>query len=302
VRELLRRLRHELLWLATRALLGIGGRLPYRLLQAVGGLIGSLALTLAATDRRRATEHFELAFPDLDPQTRRNVLRGTARHLGTTLGEIAWLWHADPREVERRCTISGLEHLRVGTGGAVLITGHCGNWELLNARLGIAGVPMAIAVREVFDPRLDRAAQALRARFGATVIPRGREAGRLLVKALATGRILGLLIDQDIRDIPGCFVPFFGRLAWTPSGAASLALKTGRPIVPAFIHRLPDGSHRAEVLPPLPVPKSGTEEERVHALTAAATAAIERQVRAHPEQWVWMHRRWRSRPENEDSG
>jgi len=301
VRELLRRLRHDLLWLATRVLLGIGGRLPYPVAQFVGRLVGSIALALATTDRRRAAEHLELAFPDLDSGTRRRLLGLTARHLGTTLGETAWLWRASPQEVARRCTISGVEHLQVGAGGAILITGHCGNWELLNARLGIAGVPMAIAVREVFDPRLDRAAQALRARFGATVIPRGRNAGRLLVQALAAGRILGLLIDQDIRDIPGCFVPFFGRLAWTPSGAASLALKTGRPIVPAFIHRLPDGSHRAEVQPPLPFPDGGTEDERVRVLTAAATAAIESQVRAHPEQWVWMHRRWRSRPEDEDS-
>ncbi len=300
--ERIRRFRHDILWLGTRALLGIGGRLPYGLLQAIGRAIGSLALTLASTDRRRAAEHLELAFPDLEAAARRELLRRTARHLGTTLGETAWLWRASPQEVGRRCTISGVEHLRVGTGGAVLITGHCGNWELLNARLGAAGVPMAIAVREVFDPRLDRAAHALRARSGATVVPRGREAGRLLVKALATGRILGLLIDQDIRDIPGCFVPFFGRLAWTPSGAASLALRTGRPVVPAFIHRLPDGSHRAEVQPPLPVPESGTDEERVCALTAAATAAIERQVRSHPEQWVWIHRRWRTRPEGEEPG
>jgi len=302
VREALRRLRHDLLWLAARALLGIGGRLPYRLLQAVGRVIGASALTLASTDRRRALDHLELAFPELDPGERRELLRRAARHLGTTLGEIAWLWRASPEEVARRCAITGVEQLGSDSGGWVLITGHCGNWELLNARIGVAGVPMAIAVREVFDPRLDRMAHTLRARFGATVIPRGRLAGRLLVKALITGRTLGLLIDQDIRDIPGCFVPFFGRLAWTPSGAASLALKSGRPLAPAFIHRLPDGSHRVEIQTPLATPEGGTEEERVAALTAAATAAIERQIRAHPEQWVWMHRRWRTRPEDENGG
>jgi len=176
-----------------------------------------------------------------------------------------------------------------------LITAHCGNWELLNALLGCSGIPMTIAVRELFDPRLDLIVTRLRARFGADVIARGHGAGRRLAAALAANRVVGLLIDQDIRDIPGVFVPFFRRPAWTPSGAAVLSLRAGAPAVPAFIHRRADGTHRVEIQPPLPVPQTDNESEAVRLLTANATAMIERQVRAHPEQWVWMHRRWRTR-------
>ena len=111
----------------------------------------------------------------------------------------------------------------------MLIPAHCGNWELLNARLGVGGIPMSIAVREVYDPRLNQIATRLRARFGAEVVMRGAGAGRRLAAALARNRVVGLLIDQDIRDVPGVFVPFFGRPTWTPSGAAQLALRAGVP-------------------------------------------------------------------------
>ena len=151
----------------------------------------------------------------------------------------------------------------------------------------------------VHDPRIDRIACNLRSRFGGEVVHRGSQAGRQLFGALQRNRVNGLLIDQDIRKLPGTYVPFFGRLAWTPSGAAGIALKAGSPVVPAFIHRKPDGRHLVEVMPPLPIPTEGTLEERITTLTAAATVAIEDQVRRFPEQWVWMHRRWRSRPELE---
>jgi len=176
------------------------------------------------------------------------------------------------------------------------MTAHCGNWEMLNAWLGAVDIPMTVAVRDIYDPRLDRMATVLRERFGAEVVARSSAAGRRLLAALAHNRVIGLVIDQDIRDIQGVFVPFFGKPAWTPSGAASLALHRQCPVVQAFSHRLPDGSHRIEVHPPLPLPASGSRDERITELTAAATAAIERQVRSHPAQWVWMHRRWRTQP------
>ncbi len=166
----------------------------------------------------------------------------------------------------------------------------------MNARLCTAGIPMSTVVRRVYDPRLDRVMTDLRSRFGTEVIHRGPSAGRDLLRSLLKNRVLGLLIDQDIRDLTGAFVPFFGRPAWTPTGAATMAIRAERPIVPAFTHRRADGRHIVEVHRPLPFPESGSTEEKVHRLTAAATAAIEQQVRKHPEQWVWMHRRWRTQP------
>jgi Kdo2-lipid IVA lauroyltransferase/acyltransferase len=293
------RARDQLLYRGLETFLSAAGRLPLGVTRPLGAQIGATAMAISARDRRRARSHLRLAFPSLDEASMRALLRSTARHVGKLLAEVAWLLRATPEEVAEQCAITGLEHLQrplaAGTG-AVLITGHCGNWELCNARVGVAGIPLTIAVRGMHDPRLDRIATALRSRFGAEVVPRGQDAGRRLFAALAANRVNGLLIDQDIRDIPGVFVPFFGRPAWTPSGAASLALRHGCPVVPIFAHRRSDGRHLAEIHPPLPDPPPGPSEERITALTAAATAAIERQIRAYPEQWVWMHRRWRTRP------
>ena len=294
-----RRLRHHAGYLLLRGLLAAGGALPLSLLRPIGRTLGGAALSLSRRERDRARDHLRIAWPELARGEHDRLLAASARHLGLMLAEVDWLWHATPEQVLELAPMTGGEHLervRADGRGAVLITGHVGNWELLNARLCAGGVPMTIAVRELDDPRLDAAALRLRARHGAEVVPRGDGAGRRLLAALRANRVVGLLIDQDIADIPGVFVPFFGRPAWTPSGAATIAVRTGRPMVPAFIHRLPDHRHQAEVLPPLEVPEEGSVEERAERLTAAATAAIEARIRRHPEQWVWSHRRWRTLP------
>ncbi len=290
--------RNSLLVGAFRLLLEVGSRLPLGLMQRVGAGLGVVALGLLRSSRRRARTHLRHAFPELSERQTDRLVQRCAHHLGTTLGEITWLWRADHDEVAARCDIVGVEHLRVALDqghGAVLVTAHAGNWELLNARLGVAGMPMVIAVRDIFDARVDDAVTALRQRFGAEVVKRSSGARRLL-GALSHDKVVGLLIDQDIGDLPGAFVPFFGRPAWTPTGAATLALRSGAPVVPAFIHRRADGHHQVEIQPPLASPAGTDKEERTIAVTAAATAAIEAQIRCHPEQWVWMHRRWKTRP------
>jgi KDO2-lipid IV(A) lauroyltransferase len=288
-----------------RSFLAVGGRLPLKLSRSIGVTLGSLTMALNPRDRRRSRAHLRIAFPDLNEAEIRRLLLANARHFGAMAAEVAWLGRARPDDVLTLCRGIGIEHLRRALedgSGAVLVTGHCGNWELLNAWLGSSAIPMTIAVRGIYDPRLDQIATDLRARFGAEVVPRGSKAGRRLVGGLAHGRVIGLLIDQDIRDIPGVFVPFFGRPAWTPSGAASLALHKRRPVVPAFAHRNPDGTHHVTVHPQLDLPTSGSKDDQVVELTAAATAAIEAQIRAHPAQWVWMHRRWRTQPTDQGVG
>jgi len=294
-----RKLKHDLIYAGFRAFLGAGSRLPLGMTRPLGRTVGRAALLLAARDRARAEAHLRLAWPEMEDADRRRMLRATARHLGETLAEVVWLWRARPEAILARTEIHGFEHLRAALDagrGAVLVTCHCGNWEWLNAVLGLEGIPMTLAVRALYDPRMGALATRLRSRFGARVLERGRSAGRGLLAAIRRNRVAGLLIDQDIRGVPGVFVPFFGREAWTPSGAAQLALAANAPVIPAFIHRREDGVHVAQAHPPLPVPETADRDSAVRELTAAATAAIEAHVRRHPPQWVWMHRRWRTRP------
>jgi KDO2-lipid IV(A) lauroyltransferase len=288
------------LYASLRSFLGVGGKLPLTLTRPIGQTLGRTSIAFLPRSRKRIRTHLEIAFPELDQSQRRNIERGCGSHFGLMLAEVAWLWHAQPQDVENLCELDGSENFfdaLEGERGVIFATGHCGTWEILSARLPIAGIPLTTAARQLDDPRVDRLVTSLRSRFGTEIILRGPAAGKQMVRALAGNRVAALLIDQDIRDIPGVFVPFFGRPAWTPSGGAMLAIRRGCPVIPGFIHRLPDGTHKAEIHPPLPIPVDGSLEDRVEELTAAATAVIERQIRAHPEQWVWMHRRWRTQPE-----
>jgi len=294
--------RDDLAYQLLRGVLGVGSRLPLSVTRSLTPLVSRLALRFAKRERRRMRDNLAIAFPELDERECRRIMAGCADHLGRVLAEIAWLWRATPEQVVEMCEIEGGEHLRAaideGRGG-IVATGHLGNWEMLNAYLSAAGLPITIAVRELDDSRVDELVTRLRSRFGTEVVPRGTTAGRRLLRAIAEGRGVGLLIDQDIPSIPGVFVPFFGRPAWTPSGAATLAVRARCPMMPGFIHRKPDGTHKIKIDRPIPVPSGGSLRDKVEEMTAAATAAAEWQVRAWPEQWVWMHRRWRTRPDGE---
>ncbi len=299
----LRRLRHDLGYTILRGFLGASRPFPLAGLRAFGCGVGTLAFHLARKDRLQALDNLEAAFPALDEAWRATTLAGTSRHIGALLGEIAWLWSVSPQALLERTELVGLDHLADACYerlGAVLVTAHCGNWEWMNLALGAAGIPMSVAAREVYDPRLDRVARRLRGRFGGDTVIRGPEAGGRLVRALRRGRVAGFLIDQDI-DAPGAFVLFFGHPAWTPVGAALLALRTGVPVVPGFATRLPDGRMQLRFEPPLPHPDTGTLEERASLLTARLTERIEAQIRSHPSQWVWMHKRWKRRPQPDDT-
>ncbi len=296
--RLARGLRDDAAYWGLRLLLGGARFVPLGVLRAAGAVIGRIALRFSRRDRRRALAHLAAAFPEHDAPWRRRLVARCTKHLGTLLGEVAWLWSASPEALLARTEFVGLENLTGALGpdgGALLVTGHCGNWEWLNLGLGARGVPMSVAAKEVYDPRLDEVARRLRGRFGGESALRGRGAGTKLVQALRNGRVVGILIDQDI-DAPGAFVEFFGQPAWTPTGAALLAVRTGRPVVTGFATRLPDGRMRLAFAPAMPVVQGPGEDAEVAPLTAVLTRRIEDQVRAHPDQWVWMHRRWKHQP------
>lgn len=274
------------------------GRLSWRAAQRVGGQLGGICWWLLTRDRKRSLAHLEIAFPERSPQERVVIARTSFRHLGATLGECLHLLRRDSTALSSRVTFEGWEHIdsaRAAERPIVILTGHCGNWELLAGALATGGLPLAAVARSLDEPGLQRLLAGLRARFGTETIERGRDgSARQILAALRKGTALGLLIDQD-TDVDGVWVPFFGRLAYTPVGAAKIALKQNAAVLPTFIERLSDGSHRAVVQPPLDLP------DDPEAATATMTLAIEQQVRHRPEQWVWMHRRWKRRPPSPSS-
>ena len=267
--------------------------LPLRAAQGLGASIGGLGWYVAGRDRRRTLDHLGVAFPERSADERARLGRECFLHLGRTLGESLWFFTRGCEELARHVEVEGLEAAaaaRADGRPAVFITGHCGNWELMAAVSNCNGLGITVVARGLDEAPLQRLLGGLRTRFGSRTIERGeRGAARQLLRTLRSGGALGMLIDQDTK-VDGVWVPFFGRPAYTPVGAARIALHQKTVVIPCFIERRADGSHLARFQPPLDLP-----DDEV-AATALMTRAIEEQIRRVPEQWVWMHRRWRRQP------
>jgi len=171
----------------------------------------------------------------------------------------------------------------------LILTAHYGNWELLAAAHGLTGLPVSIVIRPLDHPVLDELASRFRRRSGAELLAK-RQAVREMLSALRRGRMVGVLLDQNATRAQGIFIPFFGVPASTSKGLAVLALRTGAPVPPIFLRREPGGRHCMEVGPPVPPPPDAD----VVAYTARLNQVLEAAIRPAPEQWLWMHARWRT--------
>jgi KDO2-lipid IV(A) lauroyltransferase len=296
--SLLKRARRELRERALLVALPLLSRLPVRWAIGLGAWVGGLAYWLVGRERELALAHLRLAFPEAREAERRRIAKECFRNLGRSALELAVIEKLQPRLAE---------HVRLGAReqallreahaegkGVLFASCHLGNWELLARRIALEGYACGTVAREAQDPRLTKILDEARARVGLTTLWRGRPGvAREMLRLLRAGGFLGLLIDQD-TDVQGFFVPFFGRPAHTPRAVGDLAARTGAPALLGCIHR--DGAGHRVVLHRLDVPRTGDREADARALTAAATAAIEFEIRACPDEWVWMHRRWRTQP------
>lgn len=269
-------------------------RLEWTEAQRLGRALGALAWRVARRDRERSLAHLATAFPEWSEARREEVARASFRHFGTLLAENLWLRERGPRELAEHLAVEGweeVEAVRAAGRPLLVVSGHCGNWELIHAAFNARGAGMAVVARGLDDPALGESLLAFRAGFGTRTVVRGQPgAARELLRTLRseTGT-LAMLIDQD-TDVDGVWVEFFGRPAWTPAGAAELAARFRAVVLPVFSERLAGGDHRVRIHPPLAL------SEDTAGATQAMTAAIEEQIRRVPEQWVWMHRRWRRQP------
>jgi len=267
----------------------VARRMPLGACRAFGVFIGQLGWLLLWPDRARALRNIALAFPDWTPRKRRATIRAMFHHFGMTLLEILWLPNLTPETCAQTTTFEGLENLHPGEG-MIGITGHCGNWEWIAHAIALR-TPVTVMHRERDEEELNAFATKLRRHAGIATIDRGSTAaGRDMIRALRGGSILAFLIDQNIRA-ESVRVPFFGRESPTPVGPAKLAVRMGVPITRMFCERR-NGKLHIRILEPIYV----RSDDDPIALTARLTADIEAQVRKVPEQWVWMHNRFKPRP------
>ena len=242
--------------------------------------------------------NLEIAFPALSRAARRRLARRSFGHLCVTALELPGLLRGPLDRVLASLALEGRENLDevIRTHGrALMLTAHLGNWEVLSYAARLVGQPITIVVRPLDAGWLNGVIEQLRLAAGAVIIPK-QHALRPVLAALKRGGLVGILMDQNAARREGVFVPFFGRPASTSRSIATLAIRTGTPIVPVFASREFPGRHRVTLEPAL-VPKPGQpSEEAIVELTARCTARIEAAVRATPEQWLWFHDRWRTQP------
>jgi KDO2-lipid IV(A) lauroyltransferase len=292
-----RPLRHRLEYGFYLALKGFLRALPHPAARSFGRGLGALAHALDRRHREIARRNMAFALPEIDEAGRRRRVAECFRHFGAALCDAISSSRFDARDLCHLFTLEGWEHIeeaeRLGRG-LFLLTAHLGFWELSPPIIALTRGPMSFIVRPADNPWLDRDLRDLRERFGNTVVPKRGAARRMLEVIRGRGR-MGILIDQRVQEKEGIQVPFFGRPALTSPILARLSLRTGAPVVPLTVYPEPGGRYRVVVRPAVLPPVGESGDEAVLALTRRYLETAEEDIRAHPEMWLWMHRRWDER-------
>ncbi len=274
------------------------GRLPRPLTRRLGNLLGDAGFRMNRRRRKIALDNLAFALgAELDAGKRRFLARDAYRNMAQILFEIGRSIAVPVDEIARCIRIDGLEHYRTALAkgrGVVFITGHLGNWEILPFVSKIAGIQTNIVYRPLDFKPLDLFFGGLRSRFGARLI-KSSHAMLPVMRALKRKEAVVILIDQSVDWYDGIWVDFFGRRTCTSNGVALIAGKVRCPVLPAFLYREGDG-FRAVMGPEIPLAASGDKTKDLQVNTLSYSKAIEHGIRRHPEQWFWVHRRWKNRP------
>ena len=267
----------------------------------VGRGLGNLGYRVARRQRRYADRNLRLVFGETYTGAERDALtRRVFSHFGLCVVDFLRGPAYTGPVLDRLVSCDGWEHVEkalAGGKGIIVLSAHLGNWELLGRWLAAKGVPLTVVAREPEEPLFAAYVRRIREGAGFTVLNKG-ESARGLLAVLRRGAAVLLMPDQNSGDV---FVPFFGVPAGTVAGPASLALHTGAPIVPSYCVREGDG-YRMLFLPPIPANKTENKEADVARIMTEANAVLEGVVRQYPDQWLWLHNRWKSAFEEKNRG
>ena len=274
------------------------GHLPSWLAHFAGSVLGSFARRVLKRHWRTALENLERAFGDsLTASERERIAGRLFKNLGIMFFEFMRMPWLKKKGVEAVVEFKGLERIEKALKkgkGVILVTAHYGNWELLHASLGHMGYSLELVVRKMDSATLENFVRWVRTRSGVNIVYKVK-AMLPLVRRLNSNAVAMILVDQNTMSHEGVFVDFFGVLASTNKGPALLAQKTGAAVLPVFMAR--DGhKHVVEVWDEVEIIKTGDRDADTEANTASFTKAVEKAVRMRPDQWFWVHRRWKTRP------
>ena len=275
--------------------------LPVGLMQAVGMFAGRALFRLGGKHERWALENARIAFPDLGEAERRSIVAESYAAFGRNAVDFIRAESWSDEDLEKRVSITGREHVEQGVErgkGLFLVSAHLGNFELAMRAMGVLGVPILVIGRPMRNKLLYARLERSRTRGGQVRLVDRDQAALPMLRAIRRNGAVGVMLDQYVRKSRGVFVPLFGVRCSTSPVVAAIALRTGATLLCGTVAR--DGpDHHVVRFSPIEVPEVGEGEDAVEVVTAACNRAIEERIRAHPDQWLWGHRRYRYSPDLE---
>jgi Kdo2-lipid IVA lauroyltransferase/acyltransferase len=295
-------MRHRLEYVPVWLLAAFLRVLPRWLARALGMAAGLAAYLLYSRLRRVGMRNLDLAFPAKSRREKKRILRGVYINLGRMLAEFALFPRYTRDNVGRVAVYEGFQNFAEAQArgkGVIFLTAHFGGWEVSSFAHSLYGHPMDIVMRPLDNPYVDGLVDRYRTLHGNRTFPK-QDFARGLLSALKQGETVGILMDTNMTPPQGAFVDFFGVPACTATGIARVALHTDAAVLPAFgIWDKNLGKYKISFEPALKLVRTGDAEADAIANTALFTKLIERYVAKYPDQWLWVHRRWKTRPEGE---
>jgi KDO2-lipid IV(A) lauroyltransferase len=285
-------------WVALKTL----GWMPRPLARATGVGLVRIAFWFRPPLRRAAIFNLRLAFPDWTDAQRRRTIRGLVRHIGWMAGEFSQFPEYTRENIERIVVLDGFENFAAAQQrgkGVLFLTGHMSAWELAPFAHALYGFPLHFLVRPIDNRRVDALVNRYRCLSGNQPIDKNQSA-RAILTVLRGGGTVGILADANTSLEDGVFIDFFGIPACSTTGIARIALRTDAAVVPGFLHWDANlRKYRLRFEPAVELVRTGDEETDVRESTALFLRVIEDYARAHPDQWLWVHKRWKTRPPGE---
>jgi len=291
------RLEYALAWILVKSI----GALPRPLARAAGITLAWLVYFFHRKLRRVGKRNLEIAFPEKTPRERARILGRVFTSIGRQAAEVCLFPKYTRENVSKTVVYEGFENFERALArgkGVMFLTAHLGAWELSAFAHSLYGYPLGIVMRPLDNPYLDRLTRHYRTMHGNKAVD--KDFARGLIAAMRKGETVGVLMDTNMIPSQGVFVDFFGVPACTASGVARIALKTDAAVVPGFTIWDPGlRKYRLRFDPAVELVRTGNTEADVIANTQQFTSVIEDYVRRYPDQWLWVHRRWKTRPEGE---
>ncbi len=284
-------------------MVGAVGQLPRVLARAAGASLGSLVRVLLSRLHKTGAQNLAMALPEISAEQREAILKGVYRSLGWQLAEFCKMPRYTAEQASKFIRYDGLENYLAARDkgkGVLVLTGHLGAWELSSFYHSLVGYPMSMVIRKLDNPLVDEYVNRIRCLHGNRVIHKD-DFARGLLNAMHKGETVGILMDTNMTPPQGVFVPFFGVPACTATAMARIALKSDAAVVPGFL--VWEASEKRYVLrfgPEIALIRSDDAQADIVANTALFTSVTESYIRRYPEQWLWVHRRWKTRPEGEE--